>query len=225
MSIFPKITALLYDMDGLLLNTEEHYTISYQQIAEQYGKTFDFSLKARMMGRSALDSIRIFVEALQLPLSPEEYLDQRNRHLQSLFPEAKPMPGAVDLSQKMHKNGVVQAVATSSTRETFAVKTKKHQSWFSLFDTIVTSNDPEVLHAKPAPDIFLIAAQRLQKEPHECLVFEDSPMGLQAALNAGMFAVVVPDPRMDRSNYQEAHLCLNSLQEFQPELWHLPSVS
>ena len=78
---------------------------------------------------------------------------------------------------------------------------------------------------KPAPDIFLLAAERLGIEPAKCLVFEDAPSGMEAALAAGMSVVVVPDPNMDHSLYRNASQILSSLKDFDPEYWGLPKFS
>ncbi|NJN30302.1 MAG: HAD-IA family hydrolase [Synechococcales cyanobacterium RM1_1_8] len=83
-------------------------------------------------------------------------------------------------------------------------------------------DDRELKAGKPAPDIFLLAAQRLGAKPEHCLVFEDSPAGLEAARRAGMAVVVVPDPDLCREQFDGADERLNSLEEFWPERWGLP---
>jgi pseudouridine-5'-monophosphatase len=94
-----------------------------------------------------------------------------------------------------------------------------------LFDYIVLGDDPAVQKGKPAPDIFIIAAKRMRAEPDQCLVFEDSPSGVQAACAAGMSLVAVPAVRMDRKNFADANQILRSLTEFEPEQWGLPSFT
>jgi pseudouridine-5'-monophosphatase len=221
MSDFPKIQAIIYDMDGLLLDTEGFYTEVTQQIVGRYDKTFDWEIKSQLIGRPAIESARKLVELLELPITPEEYLRERKELLNDRFPDATPMPGAVELTQRMRSTGVPQAVATSSTQPAFALKTRRHQEWFQLFDVIRTGDHPEVKAGKPAPDIFLSAARALHTPPAACLVFEDAPAGVEAALAAGMSVIAVPDPHMDRSMYADAQQCLSSLTEFQPYLWGL----
>ncbi len=77
MTSFPKIKAILYDMDGLLLDTENFYTDVTQQIVSRYGKNFDWSIKSQMLGRPALESARTLVRVLELPIRPEDYLSER----------------------------------------------------------------------------------------------------------------------------------------------------
>lgn len=217
------ITHLIYDMDGLLLDTEGFYTEVTQKIVASYGQTFDWSLKSKMMGRQAIESATLLVNELKLPITPEEYLAQRNVDLDALFPKAQAMPGAVALTQHMHKHHITQAIATSSTQNSFALKSTLHQDWFSLFTLIVTGgSDQEVEHGKPAPDIFRVTAKRLGVLPQNCIVFEDAPAGIEAAKSAGMLAIAVPDPQTDHSLYSHADVILSSLWEFEPQSFGLP---
>ncbi len=222
MNNFPKITHVIYDLDGLLLDTESIHAQVNWEITNRYGKVFDKHIKCKITGRKSIDSAKAIVELLEIPITPEDYLQQRNSLTYQRFPEAKPMPGAVRLTQHLYQNKIPQAVATSSSCEPFNIKTKNHQEWFQLFDYIVVGDDPNLKHGKPAPDIFLIAAKRLGASPEKCLVFEDSLAGMKAALAAGMSVVVVPDPDLDKNLFHLADQILNSLTEFKPELWQLP---
>jgi pseudouridine-5'-monophosphatase len=216
------ITHVIYDLDGLLLDTEGFYTEVTQHIVGRYGKSFDWSIKAQMIGRPALDSARHLIASLDLPITPEHYLAEREHLLAMKFPSAQPLPGAERLTQHLAAHGIPQALATSSTRHLLALKTQRHRAWFMLFDAVVTGDDPHLKQGKPAPDIFLLAAKRLGAEPDRCLAFEDAPSGMQAALSAGMNVVVVPDPHMDKAVYARADQILASLTAFNPPDWGLP---
>ena len=105
------------------------------------------------------------------------------------------------------------------------MKTTNKEALFDLFSHYVCSDDPELKHGKPAPDIFQLAASRFPNKPSSSsnvLVLEDAPNGVQAALAANMNVVMVPDSRIDPSLCTKAHLCLKSLNEFDPEPWGLP---
>lgn len=209
-------------MDGLLLDTEIVYTEVTRKIVGRFGKRYDWDLKRNMIGRRAMDSARYLVRALDLPLSAEAYLAERNGMLREGFAACGAMPGAEKLVRHLRRHNIPMAVATSSNRDLFEVKTARHTAWFSLFDLVVSGDDPAVTSGKPAPDIFAIAAARLGAEPASTLVFEDSPLGLEAGIAAQMRVVAVPDPHMEKSRYPGADLIIDSLLEFAPERYGLP---
>jgi len=217
-----KITYVIYDMDGVLLDTESFYTKAATMFAASHGKDFTPDLKSRMIGKKSIDSARIFVESLGLPIAPQEYLKARESLLNDLLPRAQRMPGAHRLTVHLHQSKVPQAVATSSDTYHFGLKTTRHRSWFGIFECLILGDDPDLKRGKPAPDIFLLAAKRLGAAPSECLVFEDAPAGIEAAHAAGMCAVAVPDKIVDPACYERAEQILPSLLEFVPEDWGLP---
>lgn len=219
----PAVTHVLYDMDGLLLDTEPFYTEVTQTIVGRYGHTFDWSVKSRMIGKKAADSARILVDALQLPITPEDYLRERESMLATLFPAAQALPGARRLTMHLARHGVPQAVASSSHRRDFELKITQHREWFACFQCVVLGDDPEVKRGKPAPDIFLTAAARIGAMPSQCLVIEDAPSGVEAARAAGMSVVAVPNPAMKVDAFRDANQILSSLESFDPAIWGLPA--
>jgi pseudouridine-5'-monophosphatase len=124
------------------------------------------------------------------------------------------MPGAVELIDALTARGIPMAIGTSSPRELCRVKLAA-QPFGASFHTITCSDDPGVVHAKPAPDIFLQAAAGLGADPSRCLVFEDTPKGVMAALAAGMSVIAVIDPMMRGEDYSGALRVLDSLTQVQ----------
>ena len=185
-------THVLFDLDGVLLDTERLYTEATQAIVGRFGKTFTWAIKRDAMGRDALLSARIVLERLGVPLSPEEFLAERAPILEALVTRCRAMEGAEAFVETLRRRGIPIAVATSSDRPLYERKVRAHP-WFALFDAVVCGDDPRVLAKKPAPDIFLVAARELGASPAQCLVFEDSPAGVEAALAAGMRVVALPD--------------------------------
>lgn len=218
-----KITHLIYDFDGLLLDTEPIYCRVNELIAERYGKRFTRLHHRMIMGRQAMDCAEILVRELDLPLTAQAHLAARDELIFEMLPQAVPMPGAVEMTGRFYKLGVRQAIATSSAEVTFDLKTKHYQDWLAIFDAIVLGSDPAVKLSKPAPDSFLVAAQRLGAKPENCLVFEDSPAGVMAAKVAGMSVVAVPADYMERDLYAAADETIDSLKAFEPQRWGLPS--
>ncbi len=210
------VTHVIFDLDGVLLDTEGFYTAVTQEIVARYGKRFDWSVKGNMVGRPALESACYLVRALDLPIAPEDYLREREARLEELFPSSRPMPGAPELTAALAAHGAVLAVATSSTRRFFELKIACHREWFRVFAAVVLGDDPRLGRGKPAPDIFLLAAADLGVDPARCVVVEDAPAGVQAAHAAGMQVVAVPDPAMDRLRFADAELIVGSLTELTP---------
>ena len=208
---------VIFDLDGVLLDTEHFYTEVTEEICREYGKTFDWSIKRNMIGRPSLESARYLVDALSLPIAPEEYQRRRALRLDELFPLSKEKPGAEAFTRALAARGVPIAVATSSERHLFERKTLDHQGWFSLFRAVVVGDDPRVKKGKPAPDVFLVAAGELGASPEDCVVFEDAPVGLLAAHAAGMQVVALPDDGMDREAYAEAQLVIGAYADVSPE--------
>jgi HAD superfamily hydrolase (TIGR01509 family) len=219
------IKAVIFDMDGLLLDTEGIYTEVTDTIAKRHGKAFGWEVKQHTIGRGATDFAEYVINALQLPMTADEFLTVRQPMLDDRFPRAQPMHGAEALVRHLAEHDIPIAVGTSSSIHYFHAKTTLHRAWFELFHHVVTADDPDVTAAKPAPDIFLVAARRLGVDPKDCLVFEDSPFGVTAAKTAGMFAVAVPDSHMPTEQYAHADLMLGSLAEFVPQDWGLPGYS
>ncbi|XP_047537516.1 pseudouridine-5'-phosphatase-like isoform X1 [Vanessa atalanta] len=223
--LFKPVTHVLFDMDGLLLNTEEYYMMGFQQVASRYGKEFTFDLKCKIMGKQSQELASSIINELNLPLTEEEFLFETRKIFDKLFLQSKVMPGVEKLLLHLHKHKVPMGLATSSSKETYDLKVTHHHDLFQLFPYKTWgSSDPNVKRGKPYPDIFLIAAAKFPDapSPEKCLVFEDSLNGVKAAVAAGMQVVMIPDPRFDRSQAPEATLILSSMEDFRPEVFSLP---
>ena len=220
--MYKSITHVIYDMDGLLLDTESLHERVNSEVAQRYGKTFTTEAKIAIAGRPTLDSAKVLVDLLQLPLSASEYIVERNELLYPLYGTAQVLPGTVELIRHLASHNIPQAIASSSSRYHFDLKTVNHQLWLKLLQITTLGDDPEIKLGKPAPDIFLLAAKRLNAPPENCLVFEDSVAGMQAAIAAEMSVVVIPDPVFERHLFEGADLVLSSMKEFKPREWGLP---
>eukprot|EP00090_Calanus_glacialis_P003431 TRINITY_DN12544_c0_g1_i1.p1 TRINITY_DN12544_c0_g1~~TRINITY_DN12544_c0_g1_i1.p1 ORF type:complete len:468 (-),score=148.35 TRINITY_DN12544_c0_g1_i1:66-1388(-) len=212
-------------MDGLLLDTENLYTQGTQQILSQYNKTYSWEFKTKLMGKRTDEVARMIIEHYQLPLTPEEWITKSRDIYNDLFPKVKSLPGVTKLVHHLAKHKIPISVASSSSSSAFQLKSENHSGLFSLFDNLVLGDNELVKNAKPAPDIFIVAAENFKKDgidAEDCLVVEDAPLGVAAGKAAGMQVLMVPDLRMDEANRKEATLALNSLDEFDPRDFGLP---
>ncbi|CAB4397835.1 unnamed protein product [Rhizophagus irregularis] len=220
-----KITHCIFDMDGLLLDTERIYYEVTSEILGRYGKTYTWELRSLSLGLRQYDSADLLVRETGIPMSVEELMKERNEKNIERFPNARPMPGVMRLIKHLKAHNIPIAVATSSSRDNFAVKSLNNQELFSMFDSITCGDDPDVKNGKPAPDLFLSAWKSMGSPPlDQCLVFEDAINGIQAAKNAGMHVVWVPDPNIAllHPGNNDTDEILSSLEDFDPAKYELP---
>jgi pseudouridine-5'-monophosphatase len=208
----------IFDLDGVLLDTEPLYTQATAQVAARYGKIYDWSVKRDCIGRGTLEAAHIIVEALGLPLSPQALVHERDCLLIELVARAPAVAGAEAFTRALADRGVPLAIATSTEAPLFAIKAARHREWLAIFGAAVCGDDPRVARPKPAPDIFLAAARDLGAPPETCLVFEDSPFGVEAARAAGMQVIALPDPAMDRARYARADAVVAGFAELTTDL-------
>ena len=208
---------VIFDLDGVLLDTEKLYTQATQAVVDEWGKTFDWTLKVQMMGRHELEGAELLVQTLGLPISAEEYLRRQVPIIEELFLSAAEIGGAEAFVAALAARGHRLAVGTSSLRRLYDLKTA-HLPWFSAFSAVVSGDHPEVKRLKPAPDIFLAAARAIDGSPERCLVLEDSPAGVQAARAAGMTVIAIPDAALGVERFEHAHLVVRSYAELREHL-------
>lgn len=224
--VFKNVTHCLFDMDGLLLDTELLYTKAFQQILDDLdsGETYTNDFKVTLMGRHIAESAQMTIDRYNLKISVEDFLKKLKQISGDLLPTDELLPGVDRLIRHLHAKKVPFALATSSIKETYDLKTSNHREFFDLFDHRVCGSDEEVVNSKPAPDIFIVAARRFPDNPPigNCLVFEDAPNGVDAGIAAGCQVVMVPEDYITPELRVGATQVLKSLEDFKPEQFGLP---
>lgn len=217
--------AALFDLDGTLVDTEPIYYEAYRIAVESCGVckyTEGFHVE-HLLGRPETVGSETCVMLLSLPITPKELLALRDVHVEPAFAVASPCVGAVSVVNMLRSALPINrlAIATSSKVHLVAIKRKSPtvNSLLNAFgDAIMCSNSPAMAGrpGKPSPDLFLAAAAALGVPASECVAFEDSIAGIQAAAAAGCFVVAVPDARLPEGAAAKAgaHVVLLSLSDF-----------
>jgi HAD superfamily hydrolase (TIGR01509 family) len=199
--------AAIFDMDGLLLDSERPVRAAAHQATREFGVSLDDARYLELIGRNERDSRAL----LEQWLAPACTYDTARERAGALLADALGVAGyavkagVVELLQALRARGVPCAVASSTHRE--EVEFRLGQAGLAPFFDGFNGGD-EVVRGKPAPDLFLLAAERLGQPPARCLVFEDSEHGARGAMAAGMSVVIVPDLKTPADDACEASLAV-----------------
>lgn len=190
------LAAVLFDLDGLMIDSEPLSCEAWHLLLAAYGVTFDETLLPDMIGRRVQEVAVLVVRHHSLDVEMNEFLRQREETLIShARTRVQPMPGLLSLLDWLDTVGVARAVATSSSRD-YAASMLQAIGVSDRVDHLVTAED--VARGKPAPDIYVLAAARLGVATDTCVVLEDSLPGVQAGRAAGMVTIAIPNDAVHR---------------------------
>jgi len=186
-----KIAALIFDMDGLLVDTEHLAYAAMDAFLVKYGLDRRQEIHDQMLGRRLPDAVAIIREGYGLPHAlPDLITDYADMRKQALIGNVVTLPGAKEIVQFGIDAGLRIGLASSGMRDQVQLSLDE-AGLAGMFEVQVTGDD--VAHGKPAPDIYLKAAEELGVAPATCVVFEDAPAGIASAVGAGMHAIAVPN--------------------------------
>ncbi|MDA3837828.1 MAG: HAD family phosphatase [Candidatus Delongbacteria bacterium] len=184
--------AIIFDMDGLLLDTENICWECFRKACSQFNYDPDFNIYKRIIGRSAKEGNKILEREFRKYIPYNKVNPIWNKLYHDAI-ENHPIPlkkGAFEFVDQVSYLNIKKAVATS-TSYNLAVKKLKNTGLYRYFDVVVAGD--QVKHSKPHPEIYLKAAYKLGVNPKRCLAFEDSDNGTLAAHTAGMTVIQIPD--------------------------------
>ena len=209
MSDATNIKAVAFDLDGLMFNTEELYEEVGGQLLRRRGKVCTRELLDQMMGRPGRVALQIMIDFHGLDATVEQLQTETDEIFGGLLAERlEPMPGLIQLLEALESHKLPKAIATSSRRH-FAERALAKFDLERRFAFLITGDD--VQEGKPHPEVYLTTAARLNCEPHEMLVLEDSQNGCAAAVAAGAFAVAVPGAQSANHTFEGAKLIADGL--------------
>jgi HAD superfamily hydrolase (TIGR01509 family) len=186
-----QIKALIFDMDGLLVDTEPLAYQAMDAFLAKHEVERRQDIHDQMLGRRLPEAIAIVKEGYGLTHPLDDLIaDYTVMRRDILIGNVKPMPGAMEVIRFGHDAGLKTGLASSGLRDQVTLSLNE-AGMRGMFEVEVTGDD--VTRGKPAPDLFLKAAEGLGIDPVNCVVFEDAPAGVAAAVNAGMRAVAVPN--------------------------------
>ena len=200
---------VVFDMDGLMFNTEDIYTAVGTELLRRRGHEFTGELKNEMMGLQPRPSFEIMIRRCNLAETWEQLAEESNRlFISSLTGRIAPMRGLMELLDALERAGIPKAIATSSAHELVDACLKPFDMR-RRFQFVLGAED--ISHGKPHPEIYLTAARRFAVAPAEMAVLEDSQNGCLAAAAAGAFTVAVPGLHSQAQDFTAASLVVDSL--------------
>ncbi|HEY2895232.1 MAG TPA: HAD family phosphatase [Pirellulales bacterium] len=213
--------AVVFDLDGLMFNTEELYQDVGAQMLRRRGKQFTPELLDAIMGRPAAVALQMMIDAHGLESSVDELAAETDEIFATLLDERlAPMPGLLELLEALECAGIPKSIATSSGLD-FVGDVLGRFELAPRFEFILTCEN--VSRGKPDPQIYLLAADRFGLPPAQVAVLEDSHNGCRSAVAAGTIAVAVPAGHSRCHDFAGAALVADSLAD--PRLYELLGVS
>lgn len=213
-----NIKGLLFDMDGVIFDTERVYLNTWTKVFHDYGYEMSKDVYISVMGTGRKNVKKVFLETFGEDLPIDKMYKEKDEQLLNVVRKGQvPLkPGVKELLSSARKKGYMIALATSAKRERLDIqlKTKNMEEYF---DTIVCGDD--VSKGKPDPEIFLKACYKLELKPENCIVIEDSPAGIKGAYNGKMTGFHVEDlKKADDEILKYCHKSFKSLLEIKEYL-------
>lgn len=201
------IKAVIFDMDGILVESEYYHYLSWKAVFEKYGS--DINQREdymKFVGKGNIVAAKYLVEETKIKIKPENLVEEKKDEFLKLINQIKGRDGAKKLVLRMKEKFKV-CVASSTNRKEL-IPTLKNTG-MDLFDVVISGDD--VQNVKPDPAIYLLAAKKMGVDPKECVAIEDSDVGVLAAKGAGMVCIAAPHEFTKNQDVSRADRIVKSL--------------
>ena len=203
------LSAVVFDLDGTIVNSEDVYEQVDVEVLRRRNQEFEPALRERMIGRPAVDSVQIMIDHHGLTEAVDELDAERTVLFDEMIIESvETMPGFLQLLDALDAKHLPAAIATSGTRG-YATKVLRRLGIAHRFRFVLTAED--ITNGKPAPDIYLLAAKKLELRSQQTMVLEDSGNGCRAGVAAQAFTVAVPNRHTRNHDFSGARFIADSL--------------
>lgn len=197
------IKGVIFDLDGVIVSTDEYHFQGWKRLADEEGVEFTREDNMRLRGVSRMQSLEFLLEKATRTYTDDEKQEmaaRKNGYYRELLKNITPqdiLPGAMEIMDELKKRGIKVAIGSSSKNTPIILQ---HIGLENYFNAVSDGNN--IIKSKPDPQVFLIAAERLNLNPQDCLVVEDAKAGIEAALAGNMKAMGVGAAQND----DRAHL-------------------
>ena len=205
------IDTIIFDMDGVIIDSEPLWEKAEIQLVKDHGKTYSDSYRNKIIGLNQKDSVNILKNTFNLNTSVEDILEQRKKILIDIYKkELKVFPGIFNILEETRSKGYKTGLASGSPESVINFVMDK----FGLDDyfSAILSGD-SANEGKPSPEIYLATAEMLRSRPENCIAIEDSVNGVLSVKNAGMYCIAVPHPELEIELYSSADFIYENISE------------
>ncbi|XP_017108011.1 pseudouridine-5'-phosphatase-like [Drosophila bipectinata] len=222
----PGISYCIFDLETAVFDTRHVYQKALIDLATSYNRVIPELLMIQIGPMETAEMAELICRKLDMPVSWETFRYQLNERTSELIANPPLMPGVERLVRHLCKCCMGLGLVTSCSESRYCSKIKDREEFFEHFSTIIFGDDAEVRAVKPQPDVYLIAMSRLGDAGPDCtLVFEGTPQGVQAAIDARLPVVMLAESTLPCCWSELATLRLETLEEFDPEEFNMPPYS
>jgi beta-phosphoglucomutase len=210
-----NIKVVIFDLDGVIVSTDEYHFRGWEEMADEEGIYFDREINERLRGVSRMESLEIILERTCKQYTEKEKIElaeRKNYYYRQLLNDLSPkdiLPGVTEVLKELKEKGIKIAIGSSSKNTPMILNKIGLED---CFDAVADGNG--IKNSKPDPEVFLLAASKLNINPESCLVVEDADAGIEAALAGGMRVLGVGTASMnEKATYKAKDLSETNLEE------------